>query len=278
MDRKNNERLQARNLFFGTDLTQQQIADMLNVNRKTLYGWANEGGWRRAKYSAAHAPCILVDQYYHQLGALNLKIAERTEQPWPTKEESDIIRRLTATIKSMKTGRPDFSQTVEVFAAFTDTLRHKEKEGDLLRSIITPMDKHAKSLLDRGKMLDFSDIRRLEEKEEKEYAQWLADQAAAQADAAREKAAEEAKTPPAGNTSNAQEPNFQSQIPNPTEQNSKSQIPGPANPNDTKMGSPSDSQPPQDQQTGNKLPTKNNENGASGNDENPTPKPPGSGS
>jgi DNA-binding XRE family transcriptional regulator len=196
MDPKNNERLQARNLFFGTDLTQQQIADMLNINRKTLYSWISEGGWRQAKYSAAHAPCILVDQYYHQLGALNQRIAERTDQPWPTKEEADIIRKITATIRQIKpkTDRPDFSQTVEVFASLTDTMRYKEKENDLLRSLVPIMDKHAKSLLDRGNKLGFSDIRRLEEKEEREYTRWLADQAAAQADADQEKAAQQPPT------------------------------------------------------------------------------------
>ena len=160
----------AFNFFFQTDLTQQQIADLLDVNRRTLHRWMKEGGWKRAKYAASHAPGVLIEQYYEQLGQMNLKIAQRTEQPYPTKEESETIRRITATIKQMRSGHATCAESVEVFMGFTEKLRKKDMA--LLADVLPHITQYIKSLAQDGRFLNYSHYRYEQDTFDKEYEQW----------------------------------------------------------------------------------------------------------
>ena len=160
----------AFNFFFQTDLTQQQIADLLDINRRTLHRWMKEGGWKRAKYAASHAPGVLIEQYYEQLGQMNLKIAQRAEQPYPTKEESETIRRITATIKQMRSGHATCAESVEVFMGFTEKLRKKDMA--LLADVLPHITQYIKSLTQDGRFLNYAHYRYEEDTFDKEYEQW----------------------------------------------------------------------------------------------------------
>ena len=162
---------QAFEIFFQTDLSQQQIAEMLGINRKTLYLWIKEGGWKRAKYAATHAPGILMEQYYAQLGAINQSISERTERPYPTKEEADIIRKLSTTIKTVNTGIQTVGECVQVFHAFTDRLRRTNLS--LTKQLLPHMTSYIKELTEEGQWLYYSEMRRSQAKFDKEYGEWV---------------------------------------------------------------------------------------------------------
>src|ERR1043165_1060666 len=141
---------EARNFYLNTDLPLQDIAKIVGVNRRTLYRWMKDGAWAAAKYAASHAPITLAEGYYHQLAKLNEAIAAR-EQPWPTKEESEIIRRLSATIRNINPqGRPTISQTLTVFESLTDTIRRKERDPEALRWIAPYLDLHLQGLVQAG--------------------------------------------------------------------------------------------------------------------------------
>ena len=161
----------AHNLYFNTDLAQKQIAGMLNISRKTLYLWIKEGGWKRAKYTARHAPCLLVEQYYTQLGNINLMISKREERPYPTKEEADIIRKLGATIKQMEAGRRTSTESILVFQEFMDKL--KRKNLDMAQKLIPLMDEHIKELTEDGKWLKYAKLHREDKMFDEEFGEWL---------------------------------------------------------------------------------------------------------
>ncbi len=129
-----------------------------------------EGGWKRAKYAASHAPGVLIEQYYEQLGQMNLKIAQRTEQPYPTKEESETIRRITATIKQMRSGHATCAESVEVFMGFTEKLRKKDMA--LLADVLPHITQYIKSLAQDGRFLNYSHYRYEQDTFDKEYEQW----------------------------------------------------------------------------------------------------------
>lgn len=114
---------QARRLFFQSKLTKAQIAAILNVKPRTLFDWIQEGDWKCARSAAANAPMLISERYYAQLHAINETIRERRERPYPTKEESDIIRKLTLSIKQIKM-RLGISETMEVFTHFSNYLSH----------------------------------------------------------------------------------------------------------------------------------------------------------
>lgn len=160
----------AHDLFFQTNLNQQQIADLVGVNRKTLYGWIKEGYWVRAKHAATYAPAILAEQYYAQLAALNSKIAERDE-PFATKEEADIIRKLTITVNTIRNERQTCSETIELFTRFTDALMKKDKE--LAIKVTAHMDEYVKNLTTEGWIKNGRKYLRQERELDEEYQQWL---------------------------------------------------------------------------------------------------------
>ncbi|HXS36745.1 MAG TPA: hypothetical protein VN721_08595 [Flavipsychrobacter sp.] len=112
---------QARNLYFQTELTQTHIAELLDVDRKTIYLWIKEGRWAEIKRSAQQTPSILAEQYYTQLLAINEMIAGREEQPYPTPQEAETIRKLTLTIKHIKDGQTR-GETIEVLMNFIHQL------------------------------------------------------------------------------------------------------------------------------------------------------------
>jgi len=132
---------QAHDLYFQTDMPQTQIAELLNVNRKTLYLWMKEGNWQQVKRSARHTPSILAEQYYRQLAAINDKIEAREEQPYPTREEAEIIRKLTLTIGRIKTGQT-MSEHIETMTRFMEQL--KTEAPALVKEILPYTDSFIK--------------------------------------------------------------------------------------------------------------------------------------
>ena len=217
MEAKKDEYYQARNLYFGTTMTQQQIAEMLKINRKTLQRWIDEGAWKQARYAASHAPMVLTEQYYHQLGMLNKEIAERTDRPYATKEESEIIKRLTSTVKTFDKGKPGVVQTIEVFTAFTDTLLRKEKEFDVAKAFMQFMDIHVGHLMKDGDQLPYGMIKLAQEEEDKEYTDWKTD---------HDKPKDPPKDPP---TDPPQDPESPSPTPEPLPPTPPSKPPTPKN-------------------------------------------------
>ena len=109
----------ARGLYFQTQLSQQEIADRVGINRKTLYLWINEEKWQEARLAAAQSPTILLHQYYQQLININEFIAARTDSPFPTPKEADVIRKISSVIKQLST-KVNLGTMVEVFNLFTD--------------------------------------------------------------------------------------------------------------------------------------------------------------
>ncbi len=128
---------QARQLFFQTDLTRAQIAQITGISHRTLFDWIKEGDWLRARANAASAPALIAEAYYAQLTELNKKIARRRTEAYPTLEESTIIRRLAGTIKAVKPTR-NRNEAVELMAEFSRFVRkHNAAAADVLTDIMT---------------------------------------------------------------------------------------------------------------------------------------------
>ncbi|HXS38402.1 MAG TPA: hypothetical protein VN721_16995 [Flavipsychrobacter sp.] len=132
---------QARNLYFQTDLTQTSIAELLDIDRKTIYLWIKEGRWAEIRRSAQHTPSILAEQYNNQLLAINQMIAAREEQPYPTPQEAETIRKLTLTIKHIKDGRTQ-GETIDVLMNFIHQLT--KTDLDLAKQILPHADQYIK--------------------------------------------------------------------------------------------------------------------------------------
>ena len=113
---------QARRLFFQSNMSRDQIARATGVNVRTIFDWVSKGDWLRAKDMVLNAPTFLSEQYYAQLTALNKKIAARTDAPYPTKDESEVMRRITTTLKAVKAKhtRSELFDVLHDFNAFAN--------------------------------------------------------------------------------------------------------------------------------------------------------------
>ncbi|MBA3828517.1 MAG: sigma-70 family RNA polymerase sigma factor [Taibaiella sp.] len=117
---------QARQLFFQSDMSQQQIADLLDVNRKTIGLWIKEGRWQHMKQVAHHGPAIALESLHGQLANLNAAISRRDpEEQFPTPDESLVQRRLMMSIKT-GSGQP----IANYLQIFSELLGYVSAAGD----------------------------------------------------------------------------------------------------------------------------------------------------
>ena len=93
---------QAYNLFFNTDKNGTEIADILDVNRKTIYLWIKNGKWEEIKRAANVAPGMILLDIYGHVGAINNKIRQREpDDQIPTMEEVEKLRKLLGMVKNI---------------------------------------------------------------------------------------------------------------------------------------------------------------------------------
>jgi uncharacterized protein YjcR len=101
---KSLEHAQARNLFFQTDLTQTEIANLIGISGKTLSLWAKEGQWRKLKRLANQAPSVMINEMYDELSRINQTIKSREPgSQFATRAEAEIRRKILASIKYIQT-------------------------------------------------------------------------------------------------------------------------------------------------------------------------------
>jgi len=192
MYQKPEDKQKAEFLYLHTDLSQQEISALVGVSRRTIYTWVRESSWKRAKYIAKNAPLLLVEQYYNQLGAINAAIAARADRPYPTREEAEIIRKLTITINHMGGVENTISNVISVFMDYHKHLA--SLDNDLAKQHIGPMDEYIQEIvrLSGNKDNIWSDYHRHAEKDrelEEEMREQQSEQTAREA--ARKKAADE---------------------------------------------------------------------------------------
>jgi len=158
----------ARDLFLHTKLTRLQIAETLNIDRKTLYNWIKEGSWLQQRYLDMQGPNRLAAQYYAQLNAINDAIANRTDRPYPTKEETDIIRKLNATIQGYKK-QQHISDTQQVFKAVLQRIKDEDVDIRLADKVSNYFSKHINAVTAAAKLGDDINFQKEECAFETEY-------------------------------------------------------------------------------------------------------------
>jgi len=131
------QQTQARELYLQGGLTQQQIAALLDINRKTVGLWIQQGQWRQMRIAAQQTPAMLLQDFYNQLAVLNETIHQRGGIP--TIEESIVQRRLIMNIKSF-----DRQPTSNYIQLYTELINEISKQDPELGKKVTL---HADSLI-----------------------------------------------------------------------------------------------------------------------------------
>ena len=135
---KNEQQQQARHLFLQTDLTKTQIANLLDVDRRTIYQWSIDGSWERLKMAAANIPSLLVEKCYYIFGHFaDQLLASPGTSGAITRGNVESLYKLTLTIGKLKKGST-LNENMEAFTWFLENM--KRKNPALAQQVLPYMD------------------------------------------------------------------------------------------------------------------------------------------
>jgi transposase-like protein len=121
----NDKKQQAKNLYFQTEMNKTQIANLLNISRRSLYYWIQEGNWERLKKSANIMPGLLAENCYHIFSHLTRHLLSERRLTNPvTNKEVDTLHKLVLTINKLKS-RTVLNENMEMFACFLDVVKKR---------------------------------------------------------------------------------------------------------------------------------------------------------
>jgi hypothetical protein len=83
-------------------ITQKAIAEKVGVAERTIASWIADKHWADLRKSLMSTKSTQISLLYDQLAALNQEIAAR-EKPYASNKETDILIKISATIKSLET-------------------------------------------------------------------------------------------------------------------------------------------------------------------------------
>ncbi len=138
---KSNEQQLAKDLYFNTDKTQQEIADILNVSRRTVYLWIKNGKWEQMKNAARQAPGLILQDIYNHIEAVNHNIRSRDPgDRCPTMEEVDKLKKLVGITRGFDKKHGGF-----YVQAYEELIRFTARKDHALSQSITKMaDRYVK--------------------------------------------------------------------------------------------------------------------------------------
>ena len=125
---KNEQRQQAQNLYFQTNLSKTEIAEMLGVNRRTIMLWCQEGNWQKLRQSAKHLPALVAEKCYYLIDRFASDLlADHRGMSMMSHHDADVIHKLASSIKKLK-NRSTVNESMEMFNFFLDKLKTREPE------------------------------------------------------------------------------------------------------------------------------------------------------
>ncbi len=108
----------AKDLYLQADKTQTEIAEILDVNRKTIYLWSKKGKWEQIKQALLLSPSAILHDLYSHIGRVNEKIFAREDQ-CPIMQDVEMLRKLVKMTKDIPKKHSGFYiEAIEDFSYF----------------------------------------------------------------------------------------------------------------------------------------------------------------
>lgn len=125
---KNDQQEKAKNLYFQTDFSNTEIADMLRIPRRTLHYWIRENNWDRQRECAGAMPSFIAENCYRILSRFTEQLLseERADTPI-TYKEANTLHKLTLTIGKLRT-RSTLNESMELFGHFMDSVQARSPQ------------------------------------------------------------------------------------------------------------------------------------------------------
>jgi len=134
---KAEQQKQAESLFFQTNLSKTEIAQIIGVSRRTLHYWVQQNHWDRIRESAQVMPTALAGNCYLILARLQDSILspERADKPI-TLQEVNTMHRLTLTISKLNK-RGALNENLELMTYFLEFAHsHDPRMAELLKPVV----------------------------------------------------------------------------------------------------------------------------------------------
>ena len=133
---------EARELFFGTELTQAEIAKEVGVTPKSVCLWISEGNWEHIRMGVFQGPRYITAQLNTELMNINQAIMSRPPgKQMPTKEEAEL-RRIIVQTANMVRHRESLGSEVELMMKLINYIR--EDNLDLAKQVTALADGYLK--------------------------------------------------------------------------------------------------------------------------------------
>ena len=137
MSQKPDQQKIARDLYLHTDKSQSEIAEILNVNRKTIFLWIKKGRWEEMKIAAQQGPGTILQHLYDHVHEINKKIRSREDKcPFPA--EVEMLRKLLGMTKNIAKKNTGFY--MEAFEELSHFIA--KKNWHLSHQVIKHMDEY----------------------------------------------------------------------------------------------------------------------------------------
>ena len=129
----------AKALYFQTNLSNTQIAEALQISRRTLHHWIRQNNWDRVRQSTTIMPTYMAEYCYQMFGRLseNILSEDRIMKP-VTHKEADTLHKLVLTANKMK-NRATLNENLEMFGFFMESVG--KQSPDMAKAIMPFVDK-----------------------------------------------------------------------------------------------------------------------------------------
>ena len=127
----NEKQTQARNLFFQSDLSRTEIAQVLGIPRRTLHYWIRQNNWDRQKECADIMPSFLAENCYKVIDRFTQQLLAAETI---THKDAEALHKFTITVNKLK-NRATLNENMEIFGHFMDSVNQKSPE---MAQIISP--------------------------------------------------------------------------------------------------------------------------------------------
>jgi len=134
---KAEQQQQAESLYFQTNLSKTEIAQIIGVSRRTMHYWVQQNNWDRIRESVRVMPTALASNCYLILARLqdNILSPDRADKPI-TLQEVNTMHRLTLTISKLNK-RGALNENLELMTYFMEFAHtHDPRMAEVLKPVV----------------------------------------------------------------------------------------------------------------------------------------------
>ena len=122
---KNEQKLQARELYFTATLNKSEIAEQVGVNRRTIMLWAREGNWQKQRDLDRQLPALLEERSYELVDSFTSGLLNGKPTDLNTKD-AETVYFLASGIHKLQ-GKPDEAKRREIFSSLIKKVGTKRR-------------------------------------------------------------------------------------------------------------------------------------------------------